>query len=139
MGAIDVVMALTDAFNGERWDAASGYLTDDFTATGLAPIVLNKQALLAGERAWHAASPDRRATVEQMREEGGAVKAVLSVSGTQTNTLSLPNIPAIPATGKRYTSSGNMTATVRGDQVASLVVEATTPGQLEQLGIQLPS
>ena len=138
MSAIDVVMTLTNALNAQQWEAAASSLTDDFTATGLAPITLSKQMLIAGEQAWHASSPDRRARLDQVREEDGVVKATLTVEGTQTNVLSLQNIPPVPASGKHYSASGNMTATVRGGQVASLQVVGTTPGQLEQLGIQLP-
>ena len=138
MNALEVVSAMTDAINGMRWDAAGALMTDDFTATGLAPITLNKQARLGGEQAWHAACPDRHISLENAREEGGVVKATLKVSGTQTATLTLPAVPPIPATGKSYTVTGNLTATVRGEQVASMAQEATSPGPFEQMGVPMP-
>jgi predicted ester cyclase len=138
MSAVDVAMALTDAFNNSQWDACGGLMTDDYTATGLAPMSIGKPELIGGEQAWHAASPDRHITLDQAREEGGVVKAMLTVSGTHTGTLALPGLPPIPPTGKRYTLTGNLTATVRGSQVAAMANEPTSPDVLAQLGVQVP-
>lgn len=138
MSAIDVVTALADATNAMQWDAMAALMTDDFTATGLAPMPLGKQELIGGEQAWHVASPDRHVSVSQASEEGGTVKGILSTAGTQTGTLALPGIPAIPATGKHYSTTGNVTVTVRGGQVAALAFDSTTPDVLEQLGVRMP-
>lgn len=138
MSAIDVVNTLAEAINNQRWDAAAAVLTDDFAATGLAPVTLSKPELIGGEQAWHVASPDRHISVENPREAGGTVNTRLNVSGTQTNTLNLPGLPPIPATGKRYVTTGNLTVTVRGEQVAALALEVTSPDVLEQLGVQRP-
>lgn len=138
MSAIDVVMALADAMNSQDWGAATAQMTDDFSVTGLAPFPLSKAQLIEGEQAWHAASPDRHITVDQAREVEDGVLAALTVSGTQTNTLALPDLPAIPATGKAYAVKGTMTVTVRGNLVAGIAVETTSPDVLQQLGVQLP-
>lgn len=138
MSAIDVVQALADATNATQWDAMGALLTEDFTGTGLAPMPLGKQELIGGEQAWHAASPDRRISVGSAREDGGAVKATLTITGTQTNALSLPDLPVIPATGKGYTVTGDVTVTLRGEQVAGMAFDEASPNVFEQLGVQLP-
>jgi hypothetical protein len=62
------------------------------------------------------------------------------MTGTQTNTLTLPGLPPIPATGKRFSARYPTSATWRGDKLAamSLGPSATLP-VLQQLGVQPPA
>jgi hypothetical protein len=78
-------------------------------------------------------------TLENLREEGGAVKAETRISGTQTQALTLPGMPTIPPTGKSFMTTDHVVATLRGDQLVSVTVEPGSPGIMEQLGVQRPT
>jgi hypothetical protein len=138
MGAVETVTALSAALNAHDLDRAGRYLTDDFTFSGPTPQPQNKQEFLAAQKAWFAGVPDWSVALSNMSDAGGRVTATAQISGTQTNTLALPGQPALPATGKHFSSRDGVTATLRGDQVAALVLQPGAPGILEQLGVQIP-
>jgi predicted ester cyclase len=139
MGNIDVANALTDALNGQQWDKLASLLTDDFVFSGATPQSLDRQGFIAAQQQWAVGAPDWHVTQENVVEEGNTVRATSRISGTQTNTLSLPMMPAIPATGKHFSATMAATVTVRSDKVASLSVVPDAPGILEQLGVQPPA
>ena len=139
MGNIDVANAFTDALNAQQWDALAGLLTDDFTFSGATPQPADRQGFIAAQQQWAAGVPDWHVTQENVQEEGSTVRATSRISGTQTNTLTLPMMPPIPATGKSFSATMAATVSVRGDKVASLSVVPGTPGIFEQLGVQPPA
>jgi predicted ester cyclase len=139
MGNIDIANAFTDALNAQQWDKLASLLTDDFTFSGATPQPADKNGFIAAQQQWAVGVPDWRVTQEEVREEGDTVRATSRISGTQTNTLTLPMMPPIPATGKHFSATMSATITVRGEMVASLSVVPGTPGILEQLGVQPPA
>jgi predicted ester cyclase len=136
MGNIDTAMALSDALNSHQWDTLSSLLTDDFTFFGATPQPIGKQGFIAGQQQWVAGVPDWHITEENVHEEGNTVLATSRITGTHTNTLALPMMPPIPATGKHFSATMAATMTVRGEQIASLSVIPDSPGIFEQLGVQ---
>jgi predicted ester cyclase len=139
MGALETVRAFNEAVNAQQWDRVAGYLTEDFIFSGVTPQPVGKQGFIEGQKAWAAGAPNWHVALENLREEAGVVKADTRISGTQTQLLALPGIPSIPPSGKSFTTTDRMTATLRGDQLASLTVEPSSPGIMEQLGVQRPT
>jgi predicted ester cyclase len=133
MGAIETINAFTAALNGQQWDTVASLLTDDFTFSGATPQPLGKQEFIAGQKAWFVGVPDWHVSVENVHEEGGAVKSTSTITGTHSNTLALPGQPAFPATGKRFSSPNHTSAILRGGQLATLAVNPVGLGILEQL------
>jgi ketosteroid isomerase-like protein len=138
MGALDTVAAFNDALNGQQWSEVARYLTDDFVFSGVTPQPVGKQEFIAAQQQWAAAAPDWHVTLENVRMEGDTVQATAAITGTQTNALSLPGQPPIPATGRRFATRDASAATLRGDQLASLSITPGSPGILEQLGVPMP-
>jgi predicted ester cyclase len=136
MGAIEAMQAFYEAVNAQQWDRVAQLTTQDFVISGASPMPRGTQEFIAGQKAWFAGAPDFHYALANLREEGGAVKADTRITGTHTQTLALPGMPPIPATGKSFAAEGSAVATLRGDQVATLTVEQRAPGLMEQLGIQ---
>jgi predicted ester cyclase len=139
MGALETMRAFNEAVNAQQWDRVAGYLTEDFVFSGITPQPVGKQGFIEGQKAWFAGVPDWHVTPENLREEGGTVKADTRITGTHTGVLALPGMPPIPPTSKSFATADRAVATLRGDQIASLTIEPGSPGILEQLGIQLPT
>jgi predicted ester cyclase len=138
MGALDTVIGLNDAINAQHWDEAARYLTEDFVFAGATPQPIGKQAFLAAQQAWAAAMPDWHVTLENLRVEGDTVLANPRITGTHTGTLALPGQPSVPATGRHFETHDASSATLRGDQLASLTITPGSPGIFEQLGVPMP-
>jgi len=138
MGHIEISDAFVAALNAQQWDTVAGYLTDDFTWVGGAAGPTGKDGYLVVQKAWFAAAPDYHATLSNIRDEGDTGYGTVTVSGTQTQLLAMPSLPAIPATGRRFSASFQSTVTWRDDQIARMVLEPVGPTVLEQLGIQVP-
>jgi predicted ester cyclase len=122
MGALDMVTAFNDALNAQQWGEAARSLTDDFGFSGVTPQPVGKQEFIAGQQQWAAAVPDWHVTLENLRAEGNTVQATSYITGTHTNTLSLSGQPSLPATGRHFETRDASTATLRGDQIASLTI-----------------
>ena len=138
MGHIESGEAFVAALNAQQWETVAGYLTDDFTWVGGAAGPTGKDDYIAVQKAWFAAAPDYHATLSNIRDEGDTGYGTVTASGTLTNPLALPGLPALPATGKHFSATFESTVTWRGDQVARMVLEPVGPTVLEQLGVQLP-
>jgi ketosteroid isomerase-like protein len=138
MGALETVTAFNAAINAQRWDDAARYLTEDFVFAGATPQPLGKQEFIAAQRAWATAVPDWHVALENLRVEGDIVLANPRITGTHTGTLSLPGQPAVPATGRHFATHDASSATLRGDQLASLTITPGSPGIFEQLGVPMP-
>jgi len=139
MGAIETMQAFNEAVNAQQWDRVAGLMTEDFVFSGVTPQPTGKQGFIEGQKAWFAGVPDWHLTPENLREEEGMVKADTRITGTHTGVLALPGMPSIPPTGKSFMTLDRATATLRGDQVASITVEPGSPGIMEQLGIPRPT
>ena len=138
MGVLDTVAAFNDAINTQQWSEAARYLTDDFVFSGVTPQPVGKQEFIAGQQQWAAAAPDWHVALENLRVDGNTVQATSHITGTQTNTLTLPGQPPLPATGRHFETNDTSTATLRGDQLASLTITPGSPSILEQLGVSMP-
>ncbi len=140
MGHIEMGDALVAATNAQQWDTVANSLADDFTYTSSALGSLGKQGYLALGKAWFAAAPDYRLTWSNAREDGDTVHGTTGVSGTQTNTLALPGLPPIPATGKRFSATFPTTVTWRADKITAISLgPSSSPTLFEQLGVQPPA
>ena len=138
MGHIEISEALIAALNAQQWDTVAGYLTGDFTWVGGPTGPMGKDGYIAVQKAWFAAAPDYHGTLSNLRDEGDTGYGTVTVSGTLTNPLALPGLPALPATGKHFSATFESTVTWRGDQAARMVLEPVGPTMLEQLGPQPP-
>jgi predicted ester cyclase len=138
MGALDTVNAFTAALNAQQWDTVASYLTDDFVFSGVTPQPVGKQAFIAGQQAWFAGAPDWRIALDNPTESGDTVQGMSHVSGTHTGTLALPGMPPFAATGRRFNTTDQNTATVRGNQLSSITIVPGSPGIPEQLGMPRP-
>jgi predicted ester cyclase len=138
MGALETIMSFNSAMNGQRWDEAAGYLTEDFVFAGATPQPMGKQAFIAAQQAWAAGVPDWHVALENLRVEGDTVLVNTRITGTHTGTLSLPGRPSVPATGRHFETHDTSSATLRGDQLASFTITPGSPGILEQLGVPMP-
>ncbi|HEV2461504.1 MAG TPA: nuclear transport factor 2 family protein, partial [Ktedonobacterales bacterium] len=133
------ITAFNDAVNSQQWSEAARYMTDDFVFSGATPQPMGKQEFLAAQQAWVAAVPDWHIALENLRVEGDAVLANPRISGTHSGTLALPGQPSVPATGRHFETHDASSATLRGDQVASITLTPGSPGILEQLGVPMPT
>ena len=138
MGHIETVNAFNAVFNAQQWDRAASYLTDDFKLSDGTETEA-KQQFLDGAKVWFAGAPDYQVALENMRVDGDTVHAGMRATGTQTKPLAFPGMPAIPATGKRFTITANAVTTMRGDKIAAITLGLTSPGLLVQLGVQPPA
>jgi len=138
MGALDTVNAFNDAVNAQQWDTVASYLTDDFVFSGVTPQPVGKQGFIDGQRAWAAAAPDWHITLENLSESGDTVRGVSHVTGTHTGTLALPGMPPLAATGRSFETRDDTTATLRGNQLASVTIVPSSPRIPEQLGMPMP-
>ncbi|MFI5272687.1 MAG: ester cyclase [Ktedonobacterales bacterium] len=138
MGALDTVTAFNDALNAQQWGEAARYLTDDFVFAGVTPQPAGKQEFIAGQQQWAAAAPDWHVTLDNLHAEGNNVQATSHITGTHTNTLSLPGLSSLPATGRHFETRDAAITIVRGDQIASLTITPGSPSLLEQLGVPMP-
>ena len=146
MTKTETVRALLSAIEGQRWDEARGYLSDDFEFSGATPQPVNADAWLAVHKAFAAAMPDFSFNARDILEQSGEVLLVLQPSGTQTRELALPmpGMPAIAPTGKRVQLPPEACdCAFQGDKLVSYHVQSTADGGvagiLKQLGAALPA
>ncbi len=133
MSNADIATAFAAALSSHDLDKIASLMTDDFTATGLAPVPMTKQMFLDGQRAWYAGCPDWTVTPGALSEQGDTISGQVTITATQTGTLSLPNAPTLPPSGKRISSTDTATLTIRDGKVAVLAVEQGSPTLIEQL------
>ena len=138
MSPTDIATAFAAAVNGHDLDTAATLMTDDFTATGLAPIPLTKEMFLASQQAWYAGCPDWAVNLTGLIEHGDTVTGRSTMTATHTGSLSLPGAPTLPPTGKRLTGVDDITLTIRDGKLAAFaLVEDTSaaPPLAHQLGL----
>jgi predicted ester cyclase len=138
MSPSDVVTAFAAAINAHDLDTAATLMTDDFSATGLAPVPLTREMFLASQQAWYAGCPDWAVTLGELSEHGDTVTGRSTMTATHTGSLSLPGAPTLPPTGKRLSGVDDVTLTIRDGRIAAFaLVEDTSvaPPLAQQLGI----
>lgn len=138
MSNVDVATAFISAVNAHDLDRAAALMTDDFTATGLAPVPLNKDMFLAGQKAWYAGCPDWAVTLSDLAESGNTVTGRSTLTATHSGVLSLPGAPSLPPTGKHLSGVDDLTLTIRDDKVAVFSAAEDTSVALplaQQLGL----
>ncbi len=105
------------------------------------PIPMNEAMnVMAGLMA---AFPDLKFDVQQVTVNGNQATVKAMWSGKNSGPLSLPGMPAIPATGKNVSVRDTYIVTVQGDKISHMQVESPAdggiPGALAQLGVKMPS
>jgi hypothetical protein len=141
----EIVQTFITALQSGDMDLAAQYMTDDFVFEGWTPQPLNKGEFLALQSELHAAMPDYAFNVSEVHEQNGVVSALMQITGTHTQTLSLPmfGIPLVPYTGTFVVLPQEHVQFVMADgKVAQMRVE-TVPGGglaglLQQLDTELP-
>ena len=138
MSATDIVTTFAAAINAHDLDKAATLMTDDFTATGLAPVPLTKEIFLASQQAWYAGCPDWAVALSGLTERGDTVTGRSTMTATHTGSLSLPGAPTLPPTGKGLSGVDDITLTIRDGKIAAFaLVEDTSvnPPLAQQLGL----
>jgi hypothetical protein len=145
MKGLDVVKEFVGALESRDLEKGASLLSVDFAFAGLTPVPISRDDCLEIIRRLQSAFGDGRLTVRDPRERGGVIEATVDVAGTHTGDLVLPvpDLPAVPATGKRVFLSGStVQLKVRGSKIASLRVVVTPGGGFQglyrQLGAKLP-
>ena len=145
MNAQQITEKVLKAIEDQDWDGAMGYLTDDFRFSGAVPQPITAKEWLGVHRALANAMPDLRFNYVAGRGDDKSAEGTVSLSGTNTGTLSLPlpGLPTVPATGKRIAlHKEHVKMSARGDKLYKYEVEATpdggVPGILKQMGVAVP-
>ncbi|HZU71108.1 MAG TPA: nuclear transport factor 2 family protein [Ktedonobacteraceae bacterium] len=136
MNATEIVQTFITALQSGDMDMAAQYMMDDFVFEGWTPQALDKGEFLALQSELHAAMPDYTFNLSDTREEDGIVDAFIQISGTHTQTLSLPmfGVPLVPYTGISVELPQTRTRfTVRDGKVARMQVEPLPGGGLNGL------
>ena len=74
------------------------------------------------------ALPDLKFDIQQVTVNGNQATVQALWSGTQSGTLRLPGIPAIPPTGKKVSAKDAYVLTVLGDKVTHFHIESPADG-----------
>lgn len=131
MTAMDTVKALDKEISGGDLRKAADYLADDFKFLGVAPHALGKSEALGVWTALRAALPDFSHNLHDLRDATNLVYGTVEVTGTHTGTLSVPEVPAITATGRKLHNPPERVAlVVRDGKVTEWTVEQVPGGGL---------
>lgn len=145
MSPVEVVKTFITALQAGEMEEAARYMTDDFVERGWTPQSLDRPGFLAMMSALRNALPDFSYHMSQANAQGERVEALLSVAGTHTRDLALPEfgLPLIPYSGVAIRlPQTRATFRVQGDAVAEMIVEALPGGGLngllQQIDTELP-
>ena len=140
-----IVANLWSAIEAQQFDRALAYLASDFQLCGAAPTPLNSLQWLGVQRALAAAMPDVTLNYALSGSSYGVVHGSIQLSGTHTQRLELrlPNVPRVPATGKRITlPREKIDVAVERGRITVIKVEQLPDsgllGLLAQMGVALP-
>lgn len=146
MKGVDAVKEFVKALESRDLEKAAGYLSVDFEFSGLTPLPIGREGYLDVQRGILSAFRDWRFNLSDVHERAGTIEATAHITGTQTGDLvvPVPDLPAVPATGKHVSLPGETHFyRVRGSKIASLRVVVTPGGGFQglygQLGARLPS
>ena len=145
MNAEQVIRGYFEAMNAHDAIKAASYMTDDYVESDFLPQAPpnNKQQTTENNKGVFQAFPDINFQIQKVTVQGDQGSAEIHVSATHRGTLTLPGLPPIPATGKKFSVPDKVAFTVRGDKIASQRFESPANGgpaeAFRQLGIQLPA
>ena len=139
--ARDFVMNMTDM------EKTKAVLTPDAMASGgVLPMPMPAMEAFGIVGGLMSGFPDLKFNVDQVTVNGDQATVNMTVSGTNTGTLSLPmpGLPSnMPPTGKKASAKDTFIVTVQGDKVSHLEVASPPDGGLpvllSQIGIQPPA
>ena len=141
----DVVKTFITAVQAGEMEEAARFMTDDFVERGWTAQPLDRGGFLAMMSGLRNAMPDFSFHLSDVSERENEVEALILITGSHTRDLALPEfgLPLIaysgvaislPQTHSRYT--------VRGQEIAEMVVDAMPggglSGLLQQVGTELP-
>lgn len=145
MSPVDVVKTFITALQAGEMEEAAQYMTDDFVERGWTPQPLDEQTFLAMMSALRNALPDFSYHLSEMSERGEEVEAFISITGSHTRDLALPEfgLPLIPYSGVAIQlPQTRATFRVKGDAIAEMLVESLPGGGLngilQQIDTELP-
>ena len=138
MNALDIVLKTDKEISGGELGKVAGYLAEDFHFVGVGPQALNKDQALGVWATLRSGLPDFNHNLRNLREAGNIVYATVEVTGTHTATLSIPNGPTLPASGRKWHNPLERIAiTVRDGKLTEWAVEEVPGGGLAGLLGQL--
>ena len=145
MSAVETVKTFMTALQSGDMELAASIASDEFVVSGLMPALLDKGEFLAIQSELLAGIPDFSYNLEDVHREGEEVSALIQITGTHTNDLSLPmlGLPVIPATGLSIDlPQVHVVYQVEDGKVMGMEVESEPggglPGLLQQVGAELP-
>ncbi len=100
MDAQQTFARYTQAIDCGDIGAAAALIADDFRLDGAGLDGVGKATLIAAMKAQLDAFPDYSENPSDIALEGDKVRFVAHVSGTQKQTLAIPGLPPVPATGR---------------------------------------
>ena len=145
MNPVQVVKTFITALQAGEMEEAARYMTDDFVEQGWTPQPLDGRAFLAMMSEIHNALPDFSYHLSETSEQGEAVEAFISVAGSHTRDLALPEfgLPLIPYSGVAVQlPQVQAIFRVQGNAIAEMLVESIPGGGLngllQQIDTELP-
>lgn len=145
MKGVEIVREFVKALEARDLERAAEFLSVDFTLSGFTHLDIGREAYLEIMQGILSAFKDWRYNFDDLQETAGRIEGTARPTGTQTGDLVLPvpDLPAVPATGKCIALPGEVHQyRVRGRKISSLHV-VLTPGSgfqalFRQLGAGLP-
>ncbi len=129
----------------EAGDVATlgGMVTDDFQFLGVTPMPLGKAEFIGFIQSLHTAFPDFKFNETTASESGDTATIKHKITGTHTGAFSVPGMPPIPATGKKFqlpeeTSVFTFAGGKATKYTAHPAPDGGLPGILKQLGVEMP-
>lgn len=144
---IDIVRNFTTALEGNDFDVAAGYLTDNFLFSGWTPRPLTKANFLSTIQNLKAGIPGLIFNLHNVLEEneGRQVTATWQVAGYQSDSFILPALgtPPIPQMARSVSlPTEDVRYLLENGQINALHVQSTAGGGivglLNQLDFDLP-
>jgi hypothetical protein len=143
MSKIDVVKQVMALIEADSFDKLESLCTDNMVFEGPVPEPVGRKEFFALQKALVSAIPDWKFNARDYRESGDKVTCTVSISGTQTRTLSLPMLPhPVDPTRKHIQlPQEHLECSFVGDKISRLHSD-TVPGGgvmgvLEQLGVKM--
>lgn len=145
MSPVEKIKTFITALQSGDLDVAADHMSDNFQMTGWTTQPIGKNEFLALQSELNNAMPDFSYNLSEEHQSNDAVSALIHISGTHTNDLSLPTfgIPLIP-----YTATAIRLPQVQAEfllkdhRVREMRLESVAGGGLngllQQLGTELP-
>jgi hypothetical protein len=145
VSTVETVNALVTALQSGDLELAATLLSEDCVVSGFTPEPLNRDEFLALQSQLLAAMPDFSYNLSQIGAEGKNAHALITITGTNTNNLELPEfgLQSIPATGLQIVLPQISSSwRVRHEAVVKIDMEGVPggglTGLLQQIGAELP-